>query len=376
MQSAPSDQTSSPRRTPPHVYTLALILALAYLLIIVYASLQPFAGWRAPPLEPFAFLTAPWPRYITFDDITFNVIAYAPLGFLLTLALRARFTPAVAVVLGIAMATLVSVAMECVQTYLPARIASNVDVLANATGALIGALAAPLFSTSWIIGGRLMAARDHLFRPGAFTDAGVLIVALWIVTHLNPAAQVFSTGNLRATFDFPVYFFHTPGRLVSAEAAVVFFNLLGIALLISTLTRAGPRRWIAVAGAIGLALALKAAITLAFDRTHGAFSWVTPGVTIGLVLGAALLAALFSLGDRARTALAMLFFVAALAAINLAPDNPYFTLPPRLAGGRPSHALSFSGILRALSELWPLLALVYLGWLRALRARRIKADRI
>lgn len=353
-----------------------MILALAYLLIIVYASLKPLSGWRTPPVELFAFLTAPWPRYITFEDVTFNVVAYAPLGFLLTLALRAQLKPAVAVIVGIFIAVLVSVIMECVQVYLPARIASNADVLANATGALIGALAAPLFSTSWVIGGRLIAARDYLFRSGAMADVGVLVAAMWICTHLNPAAQVFSTGNLRTTFDLPVYIFHTPGRLLSAEAAVVFFNFLGIALLISTLTHEGSRRWIAVAGVIGAALMLKAAITLAFDTVHGAFTWVTPGVIIGFVLGAALLAALFNLGDRARIALAALFFTAALAAINLAPDNPYFTLPPSLAGGRPSHALSFTGILRALSELWPFLALMFLAWALRGRAPLAETDRI
>jgi len=365
-----------PERTPPHVYTLALILALAYLLIIVYASLKPLSGWRSPSVEFLAFLTAPWPRYITFEDVAFNIVAYAPLGFLLTLALRAQLKPALAVTAGIVIAALVSIAMECVQVFLPTRIASNVDVLANTMGALIGALAAPLFSTSWIIGGRLMAVRNSLFRSGAMVDAGVLVVVLWICTHLNPAAQVFSTGNLRATFDFPVYIFHTPGRLLSAEAAVVFFNLLGIALLISILTREGSQRWIAVAGAIGVALVLKVVITLAFNTTQSAFSWITPGATIGFVLGAALLAALFTLGDRTRLVLAAICFIAALAAINLAPDNPYFTLPPRLAGGRPSHALSFTEILRALSELWPFLALIFLAWTHVPSMPRTEANRI
>jgi VanZ family protein len=360
---------------PPHGhrYWLALILALAYLLVIVYASLQPLRGWREPPQEMFAFLLAPWPRYITFEDVTFNVAAYAPLGFALTLALRARLTPVAGVVAGTLISALLSVAMECTQMYLPARIASNIDVLANSAGALIGSLAAPLFSTSWIIGGHLIAARDYLFRSGAAIDTGVIIVALWMCAHLNPEAQLFSTGNLRATFDLPVYIFHTPGRLVTAEAAVVFFNLLGIALLVSVLTRAGYRRWVVVAGVIGGAIALKAAVTLTLDEFHHAFTWLTPGVAIGLVLGAALLAALFSLGESWRLVFAAVFFLVAFAAINLAPDNPYFTPLSQLAMGRPSHVLSFLGILRALSDLWPLLALSYLAWARA---RSGKANRI
>jgi hypothetical protein len=57
---------------------------------------------------------------------------------------------------------------------------------------------------------------------------------------------------------------------------------------------------------------------------------------------------------------ALLCIALALAAINLAPDNPYFSLPPQLTSGRTSHFLSFTSILRALSELWPLLAMSYL----------------
>ena len=48
----------------------------------------------------------------------------------------------------------------------------------------------------------------------------------------------------------------------------------------------------------------------------------------------------------------------AIVAINVAPGNPYQTVPPQLLAG-PSHFLSFSGIVRALSELWPFLAVAY-----------------
>ena len=48
---------------PPHSVRLAWILAVAYLLVIAYASLQPFQGWRVPPEEILHFLTASWPRF-------------------------------------------------------------------------------------------------------------------------------------------------------------------------------------------------------------------------------------------------------------------------------------------------------------------------
>ena len=74
----------------PHIVRLAWILALAYLLVVVYASVQPFHGWRLPPPDIAEFLTAPWPRYVTSEDIVVNVAAYAPLGFLLSIGWGAR----------------------------------------------------------------------------------------------------------------------------------------------------------------------------------------------------------------------------------------------------------------------------------------------
>ena len=73
---SPHDTTSTPLRP--------LYLALAYAGLIVYASLHPFYGWRDLGVSPFAFLDAAWPRYWTVFDLVTNVIAYLPLGFLLT----------------------------------------------------------------------------------------------------------------------------------------------------------------------------------------------------------------------------------------------------------------------------------------------------
>lgn len=359
---APGDSTSAADTPAPsrHVYLLALTLALAYLLVIVYASVQPLRGWRFPAEDVYGFLTAPWPRYITLTDVLINVMAYVPLGFLLTLGLRVVMPPVAAVAAGLLLAAVFSIALESVQMFLPARIASNVDVLANSAGALVGALAAPLFLPSQHLGARLGAWRDRVFLPGALTDAGIVVAALWIITQLNPFTQVFGTGNLRGTFDLPAYFFHTPSLLLSAEAAVVLCNLLGVGLLLSTLLRAETPRNLVITLVIAAALACKMLITAFLDKPQGAWAWMTPGAMLGLVLGATLLAGLLTLGQRTRLALAMLAMAMALAAINLAPDNPYFSLPARLTGGKSSHFLSFSGILRALSELWPLIALGYL----------------
>ena len=343
-----------------HVFLLSLVLALAYLLVIIYASLQPFRNWRLPAEDVYGFLTAPWPRYITLKDVLINLSAYMPLGFMLTLGLRRWLRPVSAVTAGTLLAIVVSIVMESVQMFLPARIASNVDVLTNGAGGLIGALAAPLFLPSRAIGARVAVLRDRVFVAGALTDIGIVVAVLWIATHLNPWTQVFGTGHLRETFDLPVVFMHTPSRLLSAEAAVVFFNVLGIGLLLSTLLRADIRRGVVIGVIVAAALALKMLISAALGKPQGVWAWMTPGATLGLLLGAILLAGLLALNHRARVVLAVVCIVLALAAINLAPDNPYFSLPLQFASGRTSHFLSFWSILRALSELWPLLAVTYL----------------
>ena len=352
---------SSPADNAPHAYKLALVLALAYLLTIIYASLQPLRGWRLPPVDLYGFLMAAWPRYITLEDVLANAAAYVPLGFLLALGLRLFLSPTWSVIVGALLAVMVSIGMESLQMFLPARIASNVDVLANGTGGLIGALTASLFLPSQIIGAQLVAWRNRVLRPGALIETGALIAVLWIFSQLNPLTQIFGTGHLRATFDLPVYFFHTPGLLLTAEAAVVFFNLLGLGLMLSTLLQQNARQGLVIAGFIVVAVVLKMLIAFVFSHPRGAFAWMTPGVMLGFSMGVmVLLVGLLSLPRQLRVCLALLCILLALAAINLAPDNPYFNMPPPLASGRVTQLLGLSAILRALSELWPLLALVYL----------------
>ena len=57
-------------------------LAVAYTLLVVYASLHPFTGWRDSGAPAMGYLTAAWPRYYTVFDMAVNVAAYMPLGFI------------------------------------------------------------------------------------------------------------------------------------------------------------------------------------------------------------------------------------------------------------------------------------------------------
>ena len=344
----------------PHSVRLAWILAVAYLLVIVYASLRPFRDWRSPPEEILHFLFAPWPRYTTLQDVVVNFAAYVPLGLLLSVVFGARQRPARGAVAATLVAALISLAMEAAQMFLPARIASNVDLIANSLGALVGAMAAPLLAPTRVLGGRIHTARRRLFLEGMPADAGLVIVGLWLITQFHPTAQLFGAGAIRATLDLPPYINHTPSLAFSGEAVVVLFSMLGIGLMLSALTREGERRMLVIGTVIGTALGFKLFNAVALGLTSAPFAWLTPGVLLGLCAGWLVLWGAVRVPRPAQLIASAVCIAAATVAINFAPDNPYQSVPPRLLARGASHFLSFSGIVRALSELWPLLAISFL----------------
>ncbi|MES8130708.1 VanZ family protein, partial [Cutibacterium acnes] len=156
--------------------SLAWPLLLSYAVLVVYASLFPFEGWRSQGVAPWAFLLAPWPRYWSGFDILANLLGYAPLGALLTVALTRTGWPRLAPVLGVAVPTLLSLTMEALQTYLPQRVPSQLDALLNAAGALLGTgVALLLLRWSWL--GSWGQFRAEWQQPGAQWAWGVLL--LW-----------------------------------------------------------------------------------------------------------------------------------------------------------------------------------------------------
>jgi VanZ family protein len=346
-------------RFSDHSVRLAWILAVAYLLVVVYASVQPFRGWRMPPDEILHFLNAPWPRYTTLEDLLVNVVAYVPLGFLLSIGYGARYGAGLGVLAAAFYASGLSLAMEAVQMFLPSRIASNVDLVTNSLGALIGAMAAPLFAPSRLFGRGLHAWRHRVFQDGMVADVGFVIACLWVITQLHPTAQLFGTGAVRDVVDLPAYFAHTPQMVLSGEAAVVFFNLTALGLIIAALMKRTTRPMLLIASVVGLGLALKT-VAAALAKAAHPFVWITPGVSFGLLAGWLSLYALVWFPRRIQFLMAALCILAGTAAINMAPGNPYQSVPPQFIAGGPSHFLSVSGMVRALSELWPLLAVIYL----------------
>ncbi len=336
---------------------LAKFVALAYTLVIVYASLQPFAGWRMPPDEVLRFLGAPWPRYVTPGDVLLNVAAYLPLGVMLFAGLRPQLPRAAAFAAATGLAVLLSLTLESAQMFLPTRIASNVDLLANGAGAAIGALTAWMLTLRAFADSPLATLRRRTLRADALGDCGLIVLALWISIQIHPAPLAFASGDWRELLHIGPLIVYTPPAYLLAEGGVVALAVAAIGLFASLLVR--PQRPVAPLIVITLLLAVSAkslaALTLA--RSAQWLQWVTPGVAIGLAGGIALLAATLQLSNAARGAIAAACVVAGTLVVNLAPENPYQAVPAFLLGAQPTHLFNFANIMRVLSQLWPLLAI-------------------
>lgn len=335
--------------------------ALAYSLVIVYASLQPFTDWRMLT-EPFgSFLLESWPRWITADDIIFNFAAYVPLGFLLALSLCAYCNARTAVVVSIIACTALSFVLEASQQYLPARFASQVDLLVNGGGGAVGALIAPLFSPGQRLGHEIVQLRSRGFIEGPRSDAALALVGLWLITQLYIPPVTLGNGDLREGLGLAPLFTYTPGAYLLAEAGVVMLSATGLGLLLASAARdIAWGYWRALALIFASAGTLKTVAVLLVLRAPNPWSWLTPGLGIGLASSLVLLLLLTRLPHRGRAAIAMLALLAAVVLVNTMPDNPYRPTPSHLLSGRISHFLSFSSMIHALSDIWPFLAMSFL----------------
>lgn len=342
-------------------YRVAAMAALAYSLVIIYASLQPFSGWRMESTPFGDFLFAPWPRWITLEDVGFNFAAYLPLGFLLALALCARLHPRHAVLLAAVACATMSVVLESAQQYLPARIASAIDLLVNACGGTVGALIAPLFAPGHHFGERLALLRSRDFISGPRGDAVLLLAGLWLLTQLHAAPINMGNGDLRGSLELVARFTYTPESYRYAEAGVVMLSIMGLGLLLASVARSiGWEYWRALFLFITGAALLKTAAAWLILRTPTPWNWLTPGFVMGLATAIVLLMLLVRLPPRGRGLAALLALAAAVILVNCTPENPYRSVPIHLLPGRIGHFLSFSSMIRALSDLWPFLTLLFL----------------
>ena len=357
--------------------TSAWPLSGAYSLLVVYASLYPFSGWRDQEIPPWDFLFAAWPRYWTAFDLLANVLGYVPLGFLLALSFIRRGNvryfashPNLAAVMVAGLAgTALAFCMEAVQNYLPARVASNVDFGLNALGTLLGAIVA----TALEVGGAVAhwsRFRERWFIPEA--RGALVLLALWPFALLFPAAVPLGLGQVLERLEGAIaewlqetpFLEWMPVREVELQPLVPAAELLCVALgafipclLGYTILRSVGRRAAFAVAVIALGTAVTAlSAALSWGPTH-AWAWLSLPVRVGLLFGLLLALLMLAVPRRGCAAMLLLALVVHLGVLNQAPESAYFA--DTLQAWEQGRFIRFHGVAQWLGWLWPYAVLVY-----------------
>ncbi|MCX7216180.1 MAG: VanZ family protein [Burkholderiales bacterium] len=312
-----------------------------YLVLVIYASCYPWAGWRNNGLAPWVYLFEGLPHYWTTFDLITNVVGYVPLGALIVFALYPRVSDRAAVLCAIASGVFLAVLLECIQSYLPSRVPSILDLITNTSGVLIGAIVGQRLSTPVLKQSRLRALKSHWF--GARSSAGLIVVALWPLAHIDIGKLFWRDFSLDVE------------HFLLAEIVVTALGMTAAVLTLLCQTRRQAPRAVLAIGLLLAATLTKALAHAVLFSPSDAFAWLTPSAASGLLVGAVMLAGLSFAPVAAQRRAAIVALLICLMLLNVLPSNPYFlsTLSEWVQG----KFLNFNGAAQFLSLFWPAFAL-------------------
>ncbi|TNF60620.1 MAG: VanZ family protein [Burkholderiales bacterium] len=347
----------------------AWTLALLFAVLVLYASLYPFAGWRSQAGLSWDWLLAPWPRYWTALDVWSNLLGYVPLGFLLALAMLRTGWGAWSWPMAALTPFLFSLGIETAQTLLPVRVPSNLDLALNGAGGLIGA------SLGWTLDRLGLVRRWSRWRADWFepdAHGGLVLLGLWFPALLYPAPVPFGLGQVweRVEATLREWVAGTPfAQWVPSPAAplqplsplaeslsVLLCLLAPLMLGFSQVRSVGRRLWLVpvllfvAAGVEGFSYALT------YGPEH-AWAWVTPQVLLGCGMALLVALALVALPRRLCLVLMLLGLAVSLTLLNRVPQAPYFA--QSLEVWEQGRFIRFHGISQWLGWLWPWVALLF-----------------
>lgn len=319
-------------------------------LLIGYASLYPFVPLRLPPdalIEGF-FVK---PRVLFSFDTLVNVIAYIPFGILACYRFReAKWSRPAARALALAAA--LSFAMEICQLFVPNRVSSVFDVIANVAGAGIGALffVEPFYSVATRPLGET---RDRVFTSGLWGDAGLTLLVIWLGAQLNPALPFFGAGNI---VEEPSHGFESELLLVIGVA----LSICAFSLFISSLMRTTEGSLRVTVVLLSIALWLKFVAGSFMLKPNFAAEWMSAGRIVGLVAGMLAFFPMRKFGRLARIYLGIVLMLAGALYTKIFGSYSAIDELLRLFSWPHGQLAGFATLTRILHELWPFAALVFL----------------
>ncbi|NBU89200.1 MAG: teicoplanin resistance protein VanZ [Betaproteobacteria bacterium] len=360
--------------------TLAWPLAVVYCVLVAYASLYPFSGWRWPPGHTLGdLMRLPWlPWAGTFDDLA-NWLGYALLGLLMYTAFVRSGRPwQHAVVAGCLWPSLFSYLLEWAQHFLPTRVPSARDWALNSAGAVCGATMAWLLQATGFFGW-WQRWRERWFCPDS--AGAIALLVLWPLALLFPLPVPLGVGQitepLRPILD---HIAGVQGLLGSAspvpppslpsppsppsplspvrESLAIMLGLLAPSLLAIVVTRSLGQRVLMVLGAALVAVvATTLSTALNFSPDH-ALAWLTPSSVPAAVAALAVAIVLSLAPARLAAALALVCLTALIGLVLQAPSDPYRMAS--LQAWEQGRFVRFHGLAQWVGWLWPHAAMVWL----------------
>jgi len=345
---------------------LRYYLAVGYVLFIVYGSLSPFTGWQNQGLDFAEVLRVPLRLQYTWFDFAVNLLAYLPLGVLFGLTFQLRMRAIASVFCATLSAMCLSLTMEYAQMYLPVRISSNLDFVANASGALLGALLAAGLALRPHIFLQIHALRRHYFIEGDTANFGLALVALWMFVQINPLLPMLGNVFLRDGA-LSLFIATKPVPFDWLQSMVVALNLVMLGMLLLSLLQHKRHLLTAlvlVLCTVALAKFITAAILL---KSWALWLWINSEALLGIAAGAALLffSARLSHKNKLRgTALSALLYTVLAHGVM---DSNAPTSIRQMYQLKYGHLFNYNELSQTAALVFPLLLIVYL-WLRRGRA--------
>ena len=339
---------------PLQAMPLARAISLSYALLIVYVSLNPFDFNFDNGIAAWAWLDAPLPRFITLFDVSVNILAYIPLGFLLVFACFPRWRNFVALGVALSFSAILAFSVESLQTWLPTRIPSQMDWWANVLGGLIGGLLAIPLGPQWLSGSAIRRRFDQWF---GLNWAACALFLLFPWSQIYPQSSWLGTGvgghAIFASVDWGTMVVNH----VVQESIITAICWLGTGLLLSLGMRAKAPQWRILNSLLCFTVLVKITFTALQFGAEFSLSWLTAGAIWGMVLGSLLLRWTLQFPVSSKAWLAITCLVSATLVINLLPDNPYFILT--LRHWYQGRLLHFNELMQWISVVWLPLALLW-----------------
>lgn len=350
---------------------LTLYLVVGYTLMVLYASLTPFSGWRDPGHDVLDFLVAPFTRYVLTFDVAVNVIAYVPLGFLAALTASPRLHPVIAAIAGTAAGAALSFGMEVAQGFLPGRVSSTLDLLTNTAGAMVGAIVAARARAAPLVVRRIASWRARLFVAGGETDLGIALVALWFFSQLDPSLPLlgivfFSTGIQAQLAGLGA---ESAMRYIGPVSVSLTFVSLGLMLML--LMRTHRSALAALAALVSIAALTKLVAASILLRSEAAFLWVGIEIVWAIAIGAMLVGLAALLPRQHVLKLCAVALVGSILLALLKPGEEQSFLSLRFFRWRDLQLIRYTSLADTVAEVWPYAALAYLLLVRLRDRRRV-----